>query len=68
MTTFTDILLRYEAGELTRPQAVEELVRFGISKEDAEKALGIAEAETHGAYGLMGGLKAAPRSRKWVVN
>lgn len=43
MPTFTDILIHYEAGDLTRPQALEELVHFGLSEDDAKEALEIAE-------------------------
>ena len=53
MPTFTDILIRYEAGDLSRTQALQELVHFGLSEDDAEEALEIAE-ETHDFYSPIG--------------
>jgi hypothetical protein len=46
MTTFGDIIARYEDGKLTHAEALAQLLKFGLSNDDAEEALGIADGES----------------------
>lgn len=46
MTTFGEIIGRYEAGEIEREDALAALLEFGLTPDEAEEALGIAEGES----------------------